>query len=77
MSSEPDADVELVGHAKAVKDGLEKLGKPLQFHNVKLANSVDEAARLEGGIELSHSRILQLLSNYLSVSEYKNIQYRA
>ena len=77
LSADPEADVELVNQARAIKDGLAKLALPLQFHNVKLANSFQETARLEGGIELSHARLLQLLGNYLSISEYKNIQYRA
>jgi hypothetical protein len=89
LNSTVSSDAELLLNSRYITDGIDSLTKPIKFSEMKLVNSLDDNMHVsdEKGdadpsqestlVHLTHEQVLGLLKEYLNVSEYKNLQYRA
>ena len=77
LSSSECSDSELIQNAKTVMSGIATLNEPMKFNELKLIASMDERMKLEDNTYVTHGQMMKSLKDYMQISEYKSIQYKA
>ena len=77
LSSSESTDAELIQSSKIVMNGINSINEPLKFQELKLVASMNDAMKIGETEFLTNEQMMKGLKDYMQISEYKNIQYKA
>ena len=77
LSSSESTDAELIQSSKIVMSGISSINEPLKFQELKLVASMNDAMKISETEFLTNEQMMKGLKEYMQISEYKNIQYKA